>query len=731
MTLLSKTATILGCTFACLMVILYLISETIFLQSFDKLEENSLGRNLDRVILALSSELTTLDTTAHDYAEWDDSYSFMATPSSAYIRSNLADTTFLDNRLHLIAFLDVTGQIIYSQAFDLIRGKKIALPANLKELISLDSPIAKQLRTKGDITGLILINDKPMLIAATPILTSERKGPSRGTLVLARYLDNIQLKKWRDATQRPITIELYGAPSAPSNFKIAGAALSSSGSQFFERVDAYTIAGYHLLKDITGAPILIVRVHGPREFYSQGRATVNQFLIILLGVGVLIGIFCLFFLKKWVVSPTIRISKAVSEIEKSQNLTYRIPIAGDDEIANLGAGINSMLNSLWEAEESLRRSEDRYRQAIDNSPNPIFSTDKNGRIFSWNSACSEFLQYGEQVIGQSISMLLEDKNEYAATTDILKNTFEEETVHNLELTYIRPDGRERVTATRVYPVFDDTGSVERAMFINTDITRRRLVERALKRARARLEQRVIAQTADLRAANEKLIMEIEDHKQAEQRVQTALQEKESLLRELYHRTKNNMQVISSLLSLRSLQIKDKEAVHVIEDIQNRIMAMALVHQKLYQSKDLSRINLKEYVEELATKLLESYGVSKKQIRLDFNTEPVSVSVDTAVPFGLVLNEIITNSVRHAFPDGREGEIKIDLHRTEEGGINTEITDDGIGITGGDSFEGGNSLGLQLIRNLVEKQLHGKIFFVPAKGVGLHIDFKDPARPARI
>lgn len=202
--------------------------------------------------------------------------------------------------------------------------------------------------------------------------------------------------------------------------------------------------------------------------------------------------------------------------------------------------------------------------------------------------------------------------------------------------------------------------------------------------------------------------DITGRKVTEEKLKYSLNEKEALIRELYHRTKNNMQVISSLLKLQAYNTNDEHVSSVFKDMENRIRSMALVHQKLYQSQNLSSINLGEYIKDLISLLMNSYKENSKRIELSEYLEDVNVLIDIAIPCGLVINELITNSIKHAFPGERQGRITV-LLKTEPGDmIKLQISDNGIGFLDEFDIKNTGSMGLQTVFAIVESQLQGTI-----------------------
>lgn len=211
----------------------------------------------------------------------------------------------------------------------------------------------------------------------------------------------------------------------------------------------------------------------------------------------------------------------------------------------------------------------------------------------------------------------------------------------------------------------------------------------------------------------------------------SLREKETLLKELYHRTKNNMQMINSILGLQASYLDDEKITRVFKETANRISSISLVHQKLYQSHSLSRIDLKDYIEELARLLIGSYGLQGEKIRAEFDLESVQLNIDTAVPCGLVLNELITNSLKYGFPGERKGTIFISLKLLEDKQVEIVFKDDGVGLPENLDLHSSKTLGASIIVTIIESQLKGTVEFRGSDGFRCRICFKPDLYPERI
>lgn len=212
-------------------------------------------------------------------------------------------------------------------------------------------------------------------------------------------------------------------------------------------------------------------------------------------------------------------------------------------------------------------------------------------------------------------------------------------------------------------------------------------------------------------------------KKAEEQIRASLHEKEVLLQEVHHRVKNNMQIISSLLNLQSRHIKDEQALEIFKNSQNRVRSMALIHEKLYKTKDFARVDFNEYVRSLANHLFSSYGINKEAIKLNTNIKDVFLDINTAIPCGLIINELVSNSLKYGFPDGKKGEIKIAMLPLNKNKVELIVSDNGVGIPEEVDFRKTESLGLHLVTILAEGQLHGDIKLDREGGTSFHIGFK--------
>ncbi len=215
------------------------------------------------------------------------------------------------------------------------------------------------------------------------------------------------------------------------------------------------------------------------------------------------------------------------------------------------------------------------------------------------------------------------------------------------------------------------------------------------------------------------------------KTESSLQEKELLLREIHHRVKNNLQVISSLLSLQSRYHGDKQAMEMAHESQNRIKVMALIHEKLYRSKDFANVEFNDYIKSLVNDLYVSYKVSISKISLKMDIENISLGIDTAIPTGLIVNELVTNCLKYAFKPEKDGEIRISLRLLDSGEKELIVSDNGIGLPEGLDIKKAESLGLKMITNLTERSLHGRVSINKDNGTEFQIIFKEKEYKDRV
>lgn len=332
-------------------------------------------------------------------------------------------------------------------------------------------------------------------------------------------------------------------------------------------------------------------------------------------------------------------------------------------------------------EKALQESEDMYRAIFDNTGTATMIIEDNTIVSIANSELEKLSGYTREEI--------EGKKSW--TEFILKEDLE----RMLEQHRLRRIDPSCAQNSYEFRAFDKNGEVKNIL----------------------LRIGIIAGTKKSIAS----LLDITELKKADEMLRASLSEKELLLKEVHHRVKNNLQIISALLYLQSSNLTDDSTEKIFKDSQDRIKSMALVHENLYKSKDLGNVNFNDYLKQLISHLSQSYGDLSQKISFKVNSDKVFLNINTAIPCGMIINELISNSLKHAFPDGRCGEICIDLS-SENDGYRLIVSDNGIGIKGDLNIEDSKTLGLRLIDTLI-KQIDGKISFYTTNGIRCEIYFK--------
>ncbi len=380
----------------------------------------------------------------------------------------------------------------------------------------------------------------------------------------------------------------------------------------------------------------------------------------------------------------------------------RIPVEINANVVNFGEElyIVMVVRDITEREianKALEESEQRLRDIIDFLPDATFAIDQDGKVIAWNKAIEEMTGiFKEDMIGKNdyvysipwynerrpvlIDLINEDCSEYIS-----------------EYEYIIKDDKKLISETYIPHIYDGRGAylwITAAPLLNSEGKQYGAIES---------------------------VRDISDRKKSEDKIKKSLDEKETLLREIHHRVKNNMQIISSLLNLQIRHEDLDETIGVLKESQGRVKSMAIIHEKLYQSHSLNYINFKEYIQKLILDIFYSYGIKQDNIQFELNIDDIHLNIDTALPLGLIINEIITNCVKYAFPKDK-GKITIKLITKQEQ-LELTIVDNGKGIPEDIDIENSKTLGLQLIQNLVN-QLEGELKITTNHGTSIKIIFNE-------
>ena len=357
--------------------------------------------------------------------------------------------------------------------------------------------------------------------------------------------------------------------------------------------------------------------------------------------------------------------------------------------------VHAVNRAIEEVKEHSKRK--MAEEALRNSLRQLTEAQKIGHIGSWEwdlkthelNCSDEFyniMSLEPTDFGKSYKLMMDiiHPEDRQSVKEIIIGALNEQKPFSNEYRLIRPDGNVRILSSKGEIIIDPNGKPLRIVGTEQDIT---------------------------------------EHKIATEKIKSSLKEKEMLLQEIHHRVKNNLQVISSLLRLQSRFIKDQNSINIFKETQNRVRSIAILHEKLYQSDNLAKIKINEYVKILTEDLMYFYELEESNINMILNIEDVSLNIETAIPCGLLINEMVANSLKYAFPNQKNGEIKIELHSNNEYQFDLTVSDNGIGIPDEIDPENTETFGMQLIKYLT-KQLKGTIELDKNNGTKYRLKFNE-------
>jgi signal transduction histidine kinase/DNA-binding response OmpR family regulator len=366
MSLRFKTLIIVGLTLIFLIISLYIISSQILLSQVYLLEEQKNKDNIGRVLDSLKERISKINIMVTDWSNWDDSCLFMKDHDQAYMDSNLTEATLNNLNINLIVYVSTDGTVFESKGFDKKTGKMLAsAQKNFLDKISAASPMLKHPDIHSSVTGIIILPEGPLMVSTGAIISSDGIGPSRGTLIMGKFLDKEEIKKLSEVTHLTLDFFSPASPEIPVDFQNV-VTENSETPVITKSVNNDINEAYTVIKDIYGKNALVLKVETPRDIYKQGLISINYLLLSLLITGMVFVIITLLILEKLVLSPVIRLSSDVSSIGDKGELSDRVTVKGKDELSRLAEHINRMLSGMEQSEIELKSSEAKYRSLFAN-----------------------------------------------------------------------------------------------------------------------------------------------------------------------------------------------------------------------------------------------------------------------------------------------------------------------------------------------------------------------------
>lgn len=363
MTLRRKTVLIGGVALLVGLSIAWTASQLIVTRGFRRVEDEGIRSDVQRAQKAIANELAQLKATDGDWAWWDDTYAFVRHRAPTYVRDNLADQAFATLGINLMVFVDASGRVVYSKAIDLASGRGIPVPESLLGQIRPGSTLLALPSLQSSVSGLVALPEEPLLVAATPILTSDYRGPPAGTLIVGRYLDAALVSMLATQTNLRVAVRPYDDRALPSDFRTARDTLGAGTAVDVLALSSKDVAGYAVMDDVAGKPGILVQVVTPRTVYGEGQRSLRYFLLALLLVGLGVGGVSLLVLHRSVLSRLGLLRAEVRRVGDSRSVTEPITVGGHDELADVADAMNTTLAALEEAEGELQQALVRERAA--------------------------------------------------------------------------------------------------------------------------------------------------------------------------------------------------------------------------------------------------------------------------------------------------------------------------------------------------------------------------------
>ncbi|RJP26791.1 MAG: PAS domain S-box protein [Actinobacteria bacterium] len=474
MTLRRKTILVIVPIFIALLVILNLISWIFIQGSYDKLERDAVSENISRALITFSDNISSIATTCKDWAYWDDTYDFMADRNQAYIDSNLDIWVFENLQLNVMVYVDPSGDIAYGKGFDLLADEEAPLPPDLIDHIYQGAILLDPAASEEGVMGVLLLEENPLLIVSEPILNSQAEGPSRGALIMGRYLDAREIEKLAEIGHQDIEITGFETEPVSGGLLDAKESFLAGENMDIQVLTPDSIAGYTPIDDIFGDPVLIMGVVSARAIHRQGVTTLIYFHIFLFIACIIIGLSVILLMERLVLSRISRLSREVIEIGISGDQAARVSLSGRDELARLAGSINIMLDRL-------ERSEERFKSMTEHALDIITVLDADGRTTYESPSVEKMLGYERGYFREHNPFDLVHPDDVSHITDTLARILQAPgAVERVELRFRHKDGTWRNLVAIGYNLIEDP-SVGGIVVNARDITRQVMARERLEK----------------------------------------------------------------------------------------------------------------------------------------------------------------------------------------------------------------------------------------------------------
>ncbi len=464
---------------------LFYIAKKILLANYAQTELQDIEKHTLQVKELIAQRLNSLDTSCHDWASWDDTYAFIEDNNEEYRKANLLLDTFSRIGANLVAYVHRSGKIVYARWFDFTNKSSAPLPADFCALLRPGQPLMRHSPENPARKGVLQSPWGLLLIVARPILPSNEKGPSRGTLIFGRLLNDKELEPIRRATHLHIQLwPLYSlAPSDQSLFL----SLMNKKKPYCQWEEQDIIAAYSFLYDPEGQPVAVLRVADGRRLLLQAQEAVKNMstLIVIFSLGFIL--FFLLILEQGMLKRLAKLKKELAAISAQANPAARIRLTGNDELGDLARHLNLTLEALQASQEQLREQEALYRTLVETIPDWIWEIDENAVYTYASPRVKEILGYApEEIVGKTPWEFMPPEEATRVKSEIELLAPRGAPIRHLQIRRFKKNGEEIITETNGVPILDRGGRVCGYRGVARDITERKRAEEALAAEKERL-----------------------------------------------------------------------------------------------------------------------------------------------------------------------------------------------------------------------------------------------------
>jgi sensor domain CHASE-containing protein/nitrogen-specific signal transduction histidine kinase/ActR/RegA family two-component response regulator len=351
MQLRTKTLAVTGLVFAGLLGLGFFAADSILLNSFLEVEEHGARENAARVRQAVQQELQTLSDITFDWAAFDDTYQFITDRNTRYIEANLLTTSFTTIRVDIMVFLDNDGCVVFEKAVDLETGDELPIPKGLHRHLQPTDPLLQLPDPTSEVRGIVSLVSGPLLIVARPIIKTSDQGPIRGTLVIARRLDERKLARFSEDTR--LELVAHSPPAGRDPIHVRSRSDDPNAGIEVKIASSDSISAFTTLQDIYGAPALVIEARLDRRLYQRGEFVLSSFIYAFVLAGVLTASLLVLFVDRSVLARLIRIGDVLKDVARNPESSARVEVSGNDELVQLGRNTNRMLDALGTSREEL------------------------------------------------------------------------------------------------------------------------------------------------------------------------------------------------------------------------------------------------------------------------------------------------------------------------------------------------------------------------------------------